>query len=102
MESIYQCLDQDIELTKEDICKTVKQMRKEMGMTQAEFGAYYGVPVRTVKAWEKGECHMPAYTLRLMLYRARMEQKLQKQYKQSDGNATRCYQMLLNATRYQL
>lgn len=78
MESIYQCLDQDIELSKEDICKTVKQMRKEMGMTQAEFGAYYGVPVRTVKAWEKGECHMPAYTLRLMLYRARMEQKFQR------------------------
>ena len=78
MESIYQCLDQNIELTKEDICKTVKQMRKEMGMTQAEFGSYYGVPVRTVKAWEKGECHMPAYTLRLMLYRARMEHKIRE------------------------
>ena len=78
MESVYKCLNQDIELTKEDIRATVKRMRKEMGMTQEEFGEYYGVPVRTIKAWEKGECHMPAYTLRLMLYRARMEHKIQE------------------------
>lgn len=78
MESVYRYLDQDIELTKEEIRQTVRQMRKEMGMTQVEFGNYYGVPVRTIKAWEKGDCHMPAYTLRLMLYRARMEHKIRE------------------------
>ena len=38
----------------------IKQMRKESGMTQAQFSEYFGIPKRTIEEWERGARKPPA------------------------------------------
>lgn len=54
---------------------TVKELRKESGMTQQQFGAYFGIPKRTVQNWEAGVNKCPEYLLKLMKFRLDQEQK---------------------------
>lgn len=48
----------------------VKQLREALGMNRREFCDYYGIPYRTVQDWECGKRELPEYVLRLMIYKA--------------------------------
>ena len=56
-----------------DISQEVRSLRDKMGMNRREFCDYYEIPYRTMVDWEAGKRKMPAYLLRLMEYKARME-----------------------------
>lgn len=47
----------------------VKELRKASGMTQQQFGDYFGIPKRTIQNWEAGVNKCPEYLLRLMEYK---------------------------------
>ena len=47
---------------------TVKELRKASGMTQQQFGDYFGIPKRTIQNWEAGVNKCPEYLLKLMKY----------------------------------
>lgn len=53
--------------------KEVKELREKMGMNRREFSDYYGIPYRTVQDWEAEKRELPEYLLRLMKYRAKVE-----------------------------
>lgn len=53
----------------------LKKAREQVGWSQAKFADYFGVPKRTYQDWEYGKRNMPAYLLRLMLYKLKMEGK---------------------------
>ena len=53
--------------------KEVKELREKMGMNRREFSEYYGIPYRTVQDWEAEKRELPEYLLRLMKYRAEVE-----------------------------
>lgn len=42
-------------------------------MNRREFSDYYGIPYRTVQDWEAEKRELPEYLLRLMKYRAEVE-----------------------------
>lgn len=46
--------------------KTVKEIRKEAGLTQADFAKKHGIPLRTLQSWETGE-RVPAGYIVTML-----------------------------------
>ena len=53
--------------------KEVKELREKMGMNRRGFSDYYGIPYRTVQDWEAEKRELPEYLLRLMKYRAEVE-----------------------------
>lgn len=56
----------------------IKQMRKESGMTQAQFSEYFGIPKRTVEEWERGGRKPPEYLPRLLAYKLFTEGLIEK------------------------
>lgn len=48
---------------------TVKELRKASGMTQQQFGDYFGIPKRTIQNWEAGVNKCPEYLLKLLEYK---------------------------------
>ena len=46
-----------------------------MNMNRKDFCEYFGIPYRTVQDWELGNREMPDYLLRLMIYKAKMDNK---------------------------
>jgi putative transcriptional regulator len=46
--------------------KTVKEIRTDLGMTQAQFAEAFGIPKRTVQAWEGDQRTPPPYVIRLL------------------------------------
>lgn len=53
--------------------RQVKKLRKSMDMNRVEFCEYFGIPYRTVQDWESGKRELPDYVLRLMKYKAEIE-----------------------------
>ncbi|MBP3475416.1 MAG: transcriptional regulator [Lachnospiraceae bacterium] len=49
------------------------ELRKNTGMNRREFCEYFEIPYRTVTDWELGHRKMPDYLLRLITYKAKME-----------------------------
>ena len=47
-----------------------------MGMNRREFSDYYGIPYRTVQDWEAEKRELLDYLLRLLKYRAEIEQMI--------------------------
>lgn len=47
---------------------TIKEIRKQTNMTQAEFAEYFGISVRTIEAWESRR-KAPEYLTKLMMYK---------------------------------
>lgn len=45
----------------------VKLVRQRSGLSQADFGAFYGIPTRTIEDWESGVRKPTAYLLDLLL-----------------------------------
>ena len=54
---------------------TIKELRKQTGMTQIQFADYFEIPYRTVQNWEGGVNKCPEYLLNLMEYRLKNESK---------------------------
>ena len=52
---------------------TVKELRKAAGMTQKEFGDYFGIPVRNIEDWERDIAKCKPYLIDLMLYKLKKE-----------------------------
>ena len=50
-----------------------KELRKQSGMNQTQFAIYFGIPLRTVQNWERGERQCPKYLLALMEYKLKKE-----------------------------
>ena len=59
--------------------KEVKELREKMGMNRREFSEYYGIPYRTVQDWEAEKRELPDYLLRLLKYRAEIENRVKKE-----------------------
>lgn len=49
--------------------QTIKDMRRALGMTQAEFAAALGIPRRSVQNWETEVSTPPAYVVELIKFR---------------------------------
>lgn len=58
--------------TKEELIK----FKQNTGMNWKQLSAYYGIPYRTLQDWYLGKRTMPEYLLRLMVYRAEIENRL--------------------------
>lgn len=52
---------------------TMRDLRKISGMTQAEFGDYFGIHLRTIQKWENNERVYPSYLVDLIEYKLRKE-----------------------------
>ncbi len=59
------------------------ELKEETGWNWKEFSEYFEIPYRTVQDWEHGKRRMPAYLLRLMEYKIRMEKMMEEK---SDEN----------------
>lgn len=67
----------------------IKELREKMGMNRREFCDYYGIPYRTVQDWEAGKRKLPDYLLRLIIYRAEIENAIKGESRLSiDDNAS--------------
>ena len=55
--------------TKEELI----QLKEKIGISWKKLAEYYGIPYRTVRDWYMGKRRMPEYLLRLMIYKAEME-----------------------------
>lgn len=55
----------------------VAQLREKTGMTRREFANYFEIPYRTVEDWEKKKSSCSTYLFSLMVYRLKIEQKME-------------------------
>ena len=51
----------------------IREIRKNTGLTQAQFAAALNIPVRTLEKWETGERVCPVYVVELIEYRVRTD-----------------------------
>ena len=51
-----------------NISDRIKELRKKTGLSQSEFSAKFGIPVRTLQQWEQGISSPPEYLVRMMAY----------------------------------
>lgn len=49
-----------------DYAKYIKYMRKDLGVSRAEFSKRYNIPVRTLESWESGDREAPEYVIDLL------------------------------------
>ena len=43
------------------------KIRKQLNLTQTEFGNLWGIPLRTIQHWENGDRKAPDYILKLII-----------------------------------
>ena len=55
---------------------SIKTLRKAIGMTQKQFGEYFGIPKRTIEDWETDRRHPPQYVIDLIEYKLKNEKLL--------------------------
>lgn len=48
------------------VCKNIRDIRKNAGMTQKELSELTGIPKRTIENWENEYRKCPKYTLKLI------------------------------------
>jgi len=68
--------------------KRLKLFRKEIGLTQTEFGEILGKTLRTVQTWESGERNIPESVIRLMSVKFNMSEEWLKTGNGSMYNST--------------
>lgn len=51
----------------------IKEIRALTGLSQANFGKKYNIPVRTIQDWETEKRHPPAYVVELLEFRVRYD-----------------------------
>lgn len=45
---------------------TIKEIRKDMGLSQKDFSDRFGLSVRTLQNWEQGRREVPVYVLKMI------------------------------------
>lgn len=56
----------------------LRRLRESMGMNRKEFCEYFEIPYMTETDWELGNRRVPPYLLRLLIYKAQMENLCRK------------------------
>lgn len=56
-------------MTKEEIALSIKEARKNQGMTQEQLADFLEIPKRTIEQWETGKRTPPLYVAKLIRYR---------------------------------
>jgi DNA-binding transcriptional regulator YiaG len=54
----------------------ILDLRTASGMSRKDFAAYFGLPYRTLQAWEIGDREAPEYLVDLIEYKLRNEGKI--------------------------
>jgi DNA-binding transcriptional regulator YiaG len=54
----------------------ITALRTASGMSRKDFAAYFGLPYRTLQAWEIGDREAPEYLVDLIEYKLRNEGKI--------------------------
>lgn len=62
-----------------DVQNEIKKLREQTGMNRKQFCEYFEIPYRTVTEWERGTRKMPDYVLRLLAYKIKMENFIEKE-----------------------
>ena len=62
---------------------TIKQLRTLSGMTQKQFGEFFGIPHRTIQDWEAEKRTPPEYIPKLLQYKLENENIIKKEGEQS-------------------
>lgn len=44
----------------------IKELRLKTGLSQAQFAAYYHIPLRSIENWEEGKRKAPPYVIELL------------------------------------
>ncbi len=44
----------------------IKELRKQTGLTQTQFGALFGIPMRTIQEWESENRKPPEYIINMI------------------------------------
>lgn len=57
-----------------DTRKRLIQLKETSGLNWKAFAAYFDIPYRTMQDWYMGKRRMPEYLLRLMYYKMRIEE----------------------------
>lgn len=66
---IEQCRNEGNYLSAENIYEeniTIKNLRKQTGMSQSKFASYFGISVRSLQGWEQGRKKPPHYLCGLL------------------------------------
>lgn len=53
----------------------LKELRKELGLSQAKFAEKFGIPVRTIQDWEYGKREIRSYIVNMMYKIIELENK---------------------------
>lgn len=61
-----------------EVNEELRKLRESTGMNRKEFCEYFEIPYRTETDWELGNRRVPPYLLRLMEYKIRIEQLMNK------------------------
>ncbi len=58
--------------------KIIRELRESINMSRKEFSMHTGIPIRTLEDWEAGRRTPPEYVPRLIAYRLKYEELVQK------------------------
>lgn len=75
------CMDYEVVIDEETIKDVLIEVRTNAGMSRKKFAEYFNIPYRTVQDWELGNRQMPAYLLRLIIYKIKMEELIKDDIK---------------------
>ena len=63
----------------------IKELRKELGLSQNQFAWYFGIPVSTIHNWEQGIAKPPRYVPRMIKKLAVYEKDQIEKFVQNGG-----------------
>jgi Predicted transcriptional regulator len=58
-----------------DSKERLKELRKELGLSQAKFAERFGIPLRTIQDWEYGKREVRSYIVDMMCRIIELENK---------------------------
>ena len=58
-----------------DSKERLKELRKELGLSQAKFAERFGIPLRTLQDWEYGKREVRSYIIDMMCRIIELENK---------------------------
>ena len=62
----------------------IRKIREQTELNRKEFAEYFGIPLRTIEEWEAGRRTPPEYVPRLMEYRIKYEELMERKKKEDD------------------
>lgn len=67
-----------------DSSEKIRKIREQTELNRKEFAEYFGIPLRTIEEWEAGRRTPPEYVPRLMEYRIKYEELMERKKKEDD------------------